>query len=355
MNAPTISDRLARLQPLAVVPRLPVPEYRPKDEPRRNVFFAIESFSRHMTDEGWQLQLALAHAGYELCGNGFAGGLDVAAEIDRDPPSVVVMQDKREWDHESPACLGRGDQFSNYRTLADRPDVFKLTILKDAHANPPYHAAAAAEIGCHGWITYYHTRIVEHLAPYVRPQHIVRTYHSIDADSVPAFDAEREKGCLVSGAVNPKVYPLRSKMQGWARSMPNVDVLRHPGYHARGHQTPAFLRELSRYRVAVCTSSIFGYSLRKIIEAVACGCVVITDLPPDDPLPFIDAALLRVPPTISEFDMRDLIRHCIDHWDMDRAQHYAMLTKHHYDWRVQGVRLANRIESLRSSFMLRSE
>lgn len=348
MNAPTISDRLVSLEPLAAVPRLPAPVYAPTGG-SRNVFFAIESFKRHMTDEGWQLQIGLAHAGYELCGNGFAGSLDVAEEIAASPPSVAIMQDKREWDSRSPACLGRGDEFRNYHVLAQRPDIFKLTILKDAHANPPYHAQAAAEIGCHGWITYYHTRIVSHLAPYVRPEHVVRTYHSLDRGLVPPFEARRE-GCIVSGAVNTKVYPFRSRVLQQARRLPQTTVLRHPGYHARGWCTPDYLKEISRYKVAVCTCSIYGYALRKIIESVACGLIVITDLPPDDPLPYIDDALVRVSPEIGEPELRAIIAHQLATYDADRQQHFAELAKQHYDWRVMGVRLAERIEELRTSY-----
>ena len=105
-------------------------------------------------------------------------------------------------------------------------------------------------------------------------------------------------------------YPLRQRAVR-DRVVLGLDVLRHPGYGNRGAVTPAYCRELARYRVSVATASMYGFALRKIIEAVAVGCTVITDLPAYDVLPEIDAALIRVPSTINPPDFAAVIRDAV--------------------------------------------
>src|SRR5690606_34111233 len=143
----------------------------------------VESMRRHMTDEGWQLFAGLGRAGYLLCGHDLPiNRTDVRELLDEYGPSVVVLQDKREWEGLT-ADRSRDPRmrFRRVNALMQRQDVFTLTVLKDAHARPEYHRESAREIGCHAWVVYYHPRIVAHLAPYVRERHLVRTYHTVDA------------------------------------------------------------------------------------------------------------------------------------------------------------------------------
>jgi len=334
---------------------LPAPTYSPQNRPCGNggrLALAVESMRHHMTDEGWQIMLALQHAGYELWGFNLPNGdTDVRRILEQRPETdVVVVQDKREWD------VAQGDwreyraRFTHVEALAERPDIFKLTILKDAHHRPIYHRRGAIEMGCHAWIIYYHPQIVAHLAPYVRPQHLIRTYHSIDPNALPPFRlGRRRKPAILTGAIS-RHYPLRKRLYGSTELANLVDFQHHPGYHRRGCLTPSYLHKLSHYKVSICTCSRYGYALRKIIESTAVGCRVITDLPPEDRLPGIDENLIRIPTDATPAQVRGAVRQALADYYTDRQYHYARLAVRHYNYRYLGIQLSLAIDRLRINY-----
>ena len=326
---------------------LPAPLYTGKRTGvGRGAALAIEDMKRHITDEGWLLMLGLEHAGYKLCGKNCdldsTDVKDIAMSVN---PAIIIVQDKREW--------SEGDAFTNLDTLRSSNDIFKLTVVKDAHQRPEFHRASAEELGCHGWVTYYHPDIVSRLAPYIRREHCVRTYHTVDADKVPPFADQRSsvgrKGCLLSGAIS-NAYPLRKRILGNKDRLPYVTYLKHPGYKNDGCKTDTYMRTLSLHKVAVCTSSVYGYSLRKIVEATACGCVVVTDLPVDDVMPEIDGNLVRVRPDVSIGELAALLKELYDTYDREKQYSYAKAAKKWYDYRAVGLRLAYDVETLRRSY-----
>jgi len=318
------------------------------------IALAVECMKRHMSNEGWQFMLGLEHADYPLYGFNIhrTGNLtDVEKILEDSSPGVVVVQDKREWGEGISRTFGEPRaRFTNLQALKDRSDIFTLTVVRDAHHNPEYHAQSAEELGVNAWVVFYNPRIVHHLAPYTRLEHIVRTYNSIDKECIPKFlRGNLRKGCLLSGAVS-SVYPLRQALRSYSSHLPETSVLRHPGYHANGSNTPSFLHQLNQYKVAVCTSSIYGYALRKIIEATACGCLVITDLPRDEVLPGIDDNLLRVSPSQSLTSFPEMLRSLYASYNEERQRHYAEEAKKFYDYRVLGSKLAKDIEDLRCTY-----
>lgn len=316
------------------------PGYSPT-APGTRYALGVGDMRDHMTDEGFQLFKGLESSErYETTW----GEIDVADLVTKNP-GVVVLQDKREWEGRT-AERRHKVLFSNVGELKKRPDIFKLTVLKDAQHDPEYNRNAADEIGCHAWIVYYHPRIVKALAPYVRQEHLVRTYHTLDKNLVLPYGGERPYGCLLSGAVSG-AYPLRTRLAKGHKDLYKTVYLAHPGYHQRGCETPRYLGTLSRFKVAICTSSIYGYALRKIIEATACGCVVITDLPTDDVLPKIDGNLVRVSPDISVELMSDVIKREIDRYDPELQEMFGNRAKQYYDYRETGKRLADNIERMR--------
>lgn len=347
-----------------VIASLSRPEMRPLPAPKylyqgsdSRVALAVESMRHHMTDEGWQIMQSLESAGYWLFGRDIPviGALQrnstsVPFILEESQPAVVVVQDKREWEgltadrSQDPAM-----RFTNVEALKERSDIFKLTILKDAHQSPAYHRQSAEEMGCHAWIVYYNSDIVCHLAPFVRREHLVRTWHTLDRALVPEFNPARRKGCLLSGAIS-KAYPLRAMLLKKRGALPLTDILPHPGYHRNGCQTSRYLKILSDYRVAICTSSVYGYALRKIVEATACGCLVVTDLPSDEVLPEIDGNLVRVHPSIGEREMARLLISLYESWDADTQQGWAARAKEFYDYREMGRRLADNIEAMRRGY-----
>jgi hypothetical protein len=331
---------------------------------RSNVALAVSSMRDHMTDEGYQIMTGLEYNGYALAGHGITTRINhprpteyhsltnVPTIIDIANPCTLVLQDKREWDVQPGNFRDPLARFHNVSCLRDRPDIFKLTILKDAHQNPTYHRESADEIGCHAWIIYYHPDIVHHLAPYTRREHLIRTYHTVNLNHTPEFAPAKDRfGCLLSGAIGRGTYPLRSRLVQNLHILPQTTHMPHPGYHRKGCHTPVFLNALNQFKVAICTSSIYGYALRKIIEATACGCIVITDLPSDDVLPGgIDNNLMRVSPNIPILVMKDLIWACISGYDEERQRHYAGLARSYFDYRIMGFRLAYEIEQMRRRY-----
>lgn len=315
----------------------------------KGVGLAVESMKRHTTDEGWQLFEGLEYNGYTLYGRGLPNSNTNVREIISNAIGVVVMQDKREWDVQQGNFRDDNARFHCVESLRGRTDLFKLTILKDAHQRQQYHRDSAAEIGCHAWIIYYHPKIIKHLAPYIRPEHLIRTYHSIDPTLVPEFSMRNQGGCLLSGAVS-SAYPLRKRLLDWVSYLPQTTVMKHPGYQRDKCYTPDFLKVLSHYKVAICTSSVYGYSLRKIVEATACGCRVVTDLPLDDVLPLIDGNLVRVPANIAPQTMGTLLQQLYDTYDPKVQFAFAQQASEFYNFKASGLRLVQDIENLRASY-----
>jgi len=356
----TVKDVLTNFPGPAGIEQLPAPRYSPpENKPDVRIGLAVESMSRHMTNEGWEIFQGLKYGGYILCGHNIIDTLhgtvinnetDVPTILYKLDPTTVVIQDEREW---RGMTTGPGfDQRETFRrteVLRDKHDIFKVTILKDAHQRPDFHRESAERMGIHAWITYYHPDIVSRFAPYVRKEHLIRTYHSIDSKCIPHYSIDRPYGCLLSGAVGG-AYPLRTRMFREAKSLPHTTVLPHPGYHRKGSATPQFLQLLSKYKVAICTSSAFGYVLRKIIEATAAGCAVITDLPKDEVLPLIDNNLCRVHPDMSTADIGGLVHAAIKMYNPEKQAYYAEQAKLYYDFRVQGKKLSVDIESLRRRY-----
>ena len=346
----SVSDIIATLPRTNQQP-LPAPRYTASHQKCSGlrVALAVESMKQHMSDEGWQIMASLECAGYRLYGyNLVYAETNVRSILDTVNPDVIVVQDKREWDLEPTDFREKRAYFHEIGTMSSHDDIFRLTILKDAQNQPTYHATAAAEMSCHAWIVYYHPDIVAHVAPYTRRHHMIRTYHSLDPSVVPPYE-ERTGGALLSGALSG-VYPLRERIMRERSSLPNVVYLPHPGYHRLGCATPFFLRLLAQHRLAICTVSVYGYALRKIIEATACGCRVVTDLPTDDCLPHIDGNLVRVHPAIATADLADLLVKLYTEYDPILQQKYAARAITWYNYRAIGERLAADIERLRWNY-----
>lgn len=353
----TVEDVILRMpRSRSAIVHCPAPEYTPNDEGSSSkVALAVESMRHHMSDEGYQIMQGLEEGGYTLAGYQCCyNSVNVKEIIRHFDPQTMVIQDKREWDLRPVDFREKNAKFRYIEYLKDRPSIFKVTVVKDAQQRPEYHQLSANEMGVHAWIVYYNPLIVSRLAPYIRPRHMIRTWHSIDSRLVPLFlpgskERQRRKGCLLSGAVGP-AYPLRTLLTRRVSQLPDTDLLPHPGYHMRKCHTPGFLTTLSNYKVAICTSSIYGYSLRKIIEATACGCRVVTDLPTDEVLPFIDGNLVRVPSSIGVTAMGRILERLYEDYNPEIQFAYADDAMRWYDYRQVGLRLCQDIETLRKGY-----
>src|SRR5690606_31820424 len=113
-------------------------------------------------------------------------------------------------------------------------------------------------------------------------------------------------------------------------------------------KTPEYLQTLSRYKVAICTASAYGYALRKIIEATACGCVVITDL--QEELPWIDDNLVRISPDITEAELAELIKRLLSEYDPDHQEWLSKVACGVYGYQCQAAMLSIKIQLLRARY-----
>ena len=344
--------------PQCEIQTLDRPNYKPSGSPTR-LALVVSTMANHMSNEGWQLMEGLGSSGYSLAGYPQENQdlidfhmTDVKQILRTTDPGVVLVQDKREWDRSHNRIATPLERFTNVEELHERDDVFKMTVVKDAHQRPQYHSQSAAEMGVHAWVTYYHPAIIKRLAPYLRLEHCIRTTHTIDKNKIPVYHPNRE-GTLMSGAVHFLYYPMRVKIVEVLNHLPSVKLLGHPDYHNRGTNTNEYLKIFSKYKVAICTSSKLGYSLRKIIEATACGCRVITDLPCDDVMPMIDDNLHRIDlkheRTFAQ-RLKELIHHLEETYEDHVQYEFADVAKAWYDFRIVGYRLANNIERLRRNY-----
>ena len=99
-----------------------------------------------------------------------------------------------------------------------------------------------------------------------------------------------------------------------------------------------------RSRVAICTASAYQFALRKIFEATAAGCRVITDLTAHDYLPEIDGNLTRVSPDVATGTLRGIVDELAATWDLATQTDYAAMACARYDYRVEGARVATLLE-----------
>lgn len=355
----TIADTLEMLRVPDYIEKLPAPPYLPpREDPRVCVGLAVGNMRDHMTDEGWQIFEGLQYNGYYLAGYRTPNPETYVPDImEKLNPGTVLVQDKREWEG---LTAGRTKDpklfFNNIQRLAQRPDVFKLTILKDAQNSPEYHRESAREMGCHAWVVYYHPRIVAHIAPYLRKEHIIRTYHTIEgAQTFGVLGDEVSKSermaCVLTGAISG-AYPMRQKVQRYIfeGELPNVDYIKHPGYHQRGTDTLKYRELLAKYRVSICTSSAYGYLLRKIIESTASGCIVISDLPTDEVVPEIDGNIIRVDPRISAADLRVLIGTLANDYCIKKQTKYAEAAIDYFNHIRITEKLKKDIETMRLNY-----
>jgi len=308
------------------------------------IVLANIDYLQHMTDEGNQLQLGLQNAGWKLVGVGYDGCTDVSMLIANYQPSAIFVQDKRDLD---PNCGAfRKDLMfkglGNLKTCSAK----KIAVVKDAGTLVQYHERFCSEVGADAVYIYYHEKSVTALSPWLAKYQLLRGYHTIDTDFVSKIPITTERYYAVgSGAMNATVYPLRVMAQR-NRNTLGLKWLAHPGYHNNATHTRNYLTTIAQYKVHLATASAYGFALRKIIESVAVGTTVVTNLPEYDRLPEIDEALVRVPDNIMLSTLRDVIATAAENWDLGRALHYANKARAFYDYRIAGLRLDSAIAGL---------
>ncbi len=294
-------------------------------------------YRAHMTTEGDQFQEGLRAAGWIVAGAGFDNLRDIPTILGRYQPHRIVVHDPRDWDPASSIAFRKDVGFDRLASLRDAA-AWKAVVVKDAASSHAYQAKMYRALGADAAVTYYHQTSVWKHGDWLRAVPLIRTYHSVDADDLAEIPVTSDRRAVVVSGALSKAYPLRQRVVRDAHVL-GVDIIRHPGYGNRGAMTPAYCRQIAGYKVAIATASMYGFALRKIIEAVALGCTVITDLPAYDVLPEIDGALVRVPPTINTPDLANVITQTVARWDFDERIGWAHTARAFYDYRSLGRRL----------------
>jgi hypothetical protein len=318
----------------------------------KNLLFALESFRRHMDNGRWLFQLGMERQGYVSVGRDMPSpgidSTDVKAVVERFNPRVVIFWPRYEWDAKEwvgPEVKPE-HYYRNWEYLLTRPDILRVCVFHDAGSARQQQKKWHEAFQPHVYLTWYHADSVLPFAPHIRREQLCRTYHVLDSDNLP--DAEpRDKTCLISGAYTPDVYPLRTRAFQWAKEGklgPGVECVQHPGYKQAGTRSNDYVRTLAKYRVAVCTASAYRFSLRKLFEATAAGCRVVTNLPSYDLLPGIDDNLIRVPSDIGADELRGVIQNAAATWDLRQQQAFAAAAVRYYDWRAECARVAKDLE-----------
>jgi hypothetical protein len=303
-----------------------------------NVVLANVDYRRHMTNEGDQFQEGLKSAGWTLAGSGFDGMTDVPAILEAYQPLRVVVHDKRDWDPKSDIAFRKDIGFERLNALQCWP-AFKAVVVKDAASSIDYQRTFFDEVGADAAIVYYHPDSVRKYSTWLTGKTLIRTYHTVSPEDYEGLDlAGPRSGALVSGAV-ARCYPLRQRVVREARAL-GVTVLKHPGYGNKGSRVRDYLQQLAGFKVHVATASAYGFALRKIIESVAMGCTVVTDLPAYDVLPEIDGALVRVDPDIPIGRLRTVIAQTVQAWSFDERMAWAARARAFYDSEAMGARLS---------------
>ena len=318
-----------------------------------------KGYEKHMTDEGDQLQKGLVNNGWIISGMGYDGMNNVPAIIERYKPDVVFIQDKRDWDKNFNGSFGdESNHFYNVNVLSNYKNIVKVIPVKDAGSVVEYQEGFAKEVNADILVTYYHQKSVNRHSLWTNNyNHIVRTYHSVDKDYImPLLDknmidsVRRDKG-IVSGAINKQVYPQRTSIildlkQLIGDKGNRIDTYMHPGYGMKGAMTPQYLDELTKYKVSICTCSKYQFALRKIMEAVSCGCICLTNLPQWDELPVIDKYLVRFSMGDNSKDIIKLAEEYIDKWYDKNYVDIARECMEYYDYNNIGRILNENITEL---------
>lgn len=301
------------------------------------IVLANKSYQTHMTSEGNELQLGLQHHGWILVGNGYDNLTNIPDILSHYKPDVILIQDKRDWDRNHPGSFGNPNlHFDNIHVLRHQPDITKICVFKDAGSCLPYQYEHFKNVQADALLTYYHCKAIDKLNPGL-PYEYIRTYHSVDKDVINKLQSvPRKDKAVISGALGKYVYPQRTDLMLTATNhMTNgcLDAYTHPGYSPDRPMTNEYLQMLLGYKVSIATCSQYQFALRKIIEALACGCIPLTNLPIWDELPVVDKYLKR----FSKSDRTEqIVRQAevlIDEYDPEVIKQQINDTLEYYDYR----------------------
>ncbi len=172
--------------------------------------------------------------------------------------------------------------------------------------------------------------VQEYIVPHLKHAKYIYTPHSLPFDTFFNSGKEREYDVFFSGAMDPKWYPLRNKIQRALQNAPQIKQQYSPicGNKAKEiiqtHEVSKeemivqFEKQLfefaNKLRNAKCTlfdGTIFNIPVKKYIESMACGCLVFAPLPIDsEVLGYVDGENMII---INDTNYMDLLNYYLAH------------------------------------------
>jgi hypothetical protein len=155
-----------------------------------------------------------------------------------------------------------------------------------------------------------------------------------NAPSTIFYSNELEKSIdvLLSGNDDPKWYPLRRRFKIWLEKEKNIHSFISNasgtskkqeclvGLLKKEKQIQAYDRQLQEYsnllrssKIILLDGGVFDYPVKKYIEAMACGCLVLAPMPMDSELlGFVDGVNMVV---VDESNFMEKCRYYLEHED----------------------------------------
>lgn len=294
-----------------------------------------------MTSEGEELQTGLESAGWTLAGFGYGDGcVDVPTLLERHQPRIVLVTAREDWDETSSGCFNKHCSFKRIEALASHRDIFKVAVVKDCPGPFDRRKAWCEEIKADAIVLYYHQQSMLAVSPWLKDYPLVRTWHTVARGLCQKIvDASKWRASASVSGAKSTAYPLRSMAFDNAAQI-GLAVLNHPGYRVRRCHTQEYLKALSQYKVSLATASIYNFALRKLIEGIAVGCTVITNLPAYDVLPEIDGALVRIDSDLTPAQLKKIVQRHVEQYDPEQRLEWARRCWDFYDWQVRGQALS---------------
>ena len=314
----------------------------------RCIQFSVEAFRNYASDTAYLIQAGLEHEGFTPCGRRFPGDrdcTDMGVDCDRARPGVVFSEEWNTWNPAMPQPPSKDCGFTNFDWLGRQPGIFRATKHADPWGHPEKHREWQKRFNPDVILVRYEIARCLRIAPYLDRKKLMRIHHSVTRQYCPEVSGiARHRICLLSGAVNARIYPMRSRLWREVRELSSWDGVftirpHHHWSRTGGSAVPDYMMELARHKVMFVGTARWKVAFKKHYEGTAAGCIVVTNLPTTERIPVIDENLVRVTDDISAGELRDLCLDLADGWNQERQRDLAERTVRRYDYRSEASRI----------------
>lgn len=155
---------------------------------------------------------------------------------------------------------------------------------------------------------------------------LVHILHGAPREFFNLPESARPWDVMLSGVVSQDTYPLRSRFATLIRSQQMPGYIRpYPGHRLKTEeacrvQYKLYASALQSTKVSLCCTSKFKYALAKIVESLAAGCLVVSDMPGDWAFKqTLGKHIIEVPDNTSDADLIKIVTDTAAGWSLARA------------------------------------